>query len=396
LIEQSCHPKITCFAPAENGYSPVTTQYFKTPLRVSRLANDSKKNSLLTYGHYFQAIMQAISKAGFRPLREAVSNRLKKDVSLPDIGEIQVFSEKHGSDYHPARIQVSLGDGSVSFVMNVAVTERGKIRLENEFHVLKKLDRKYGFSYLPQAYFQSETLIPFDGAGEGGGEKKLRMFLADWLEGFHEFHLSVDEKESVQKIVVWQGSKSQSTLTKGQARQLYQQVAKIMTLYYDLATFEQIFPWHHAAGDFVVKTEPGMVDVKLITVRQYTSMIASCKISIQDALLFFLLNLTLRNRLDRLDGVGDIAWAQKACVEATIEGFLEGLKIKERLGPNAKGITEAFLQHSRCLSKEYLYDMFHALVDSCDPAAPDIPVIRNHLQRHMATLYKAFQKQRPW
>jgi hypothetical protein len=124
-------------------------------------------------------------------------------------------------------------------------------------------------------------------------------------------------------------------------------------------------------------------------------MIEPCEeVSTHDALLFFLLNLSLRTRLDRLDGVGDIVWAQDPCVEATVEGFLEGLKIKERQGTNTAGFVDGFLQYFYLLAKEDLFDMFHALVDTCNPAAPDIPVIRNHLEQHIATFYGALQKLR--
>jgi hypothetical protein len=111
-------------------------------------------------------------------------------------------------------------------------------------------------------------------------------------------------------------------------------------------------------------------------------------------LLFFLLNLSLRTRLDRLDGVGDIVWAQDPCVEATVEGFLEGLSIKERQGSNTAGLVDGFLQYSYLLAKDDLSDMFNALVDACNPAAPDIPVIKNHLEQHIATFYGALQKLR--
>ena len=55
--------------------------------------------------------------------------------------------------------------------------------------------------------------------------------------------------------------------------EVYRQAAFILTLYYDVETFEQIFPWHHAAGDFVVKADEGAVDVRLVTARQYAPMI---------------------------------------------------------------------------------------------------------------------------
>jgi hypothetical protein len=391
LTEETCHPKITYFAPSPEGYMPVDRAYWDTPLRVSRLVSEPEESLPLTYGHYFQGITDVISRDDCARLVEAASKHLVNDVFPTDINEIRIYAEKHGSDYHPARIGVLRGNTCIAFVMNVAVTERGKTRLENEVAVLKKLERKFGFSCLPRVHFKGEALVRTD--GQGSGETRFLMFLADWLEGYHEFHLSIDEKDGVQKIVLWDGNERHPYLTACQARQVYKQVARIMTLYYGLEAFEQIFPWHHGAGDFVVRIEADSVVVKLITARQYAPMIAPGEeVSIYDALLFFLLNLSVRNRLDRLDGVGTLAWADDACVPATMEGFLEGLKIKERQGTNSEGVVDGFLQYAYRLAKEDLSDMFHALVDACDPAAPDIPVIRTYLEQHIATFYGVLQR----
>ena len=108
-------------------------------------------------------------------------------------------------------------------------------------------------------------------------------------------------------------------------------------------------------------------------------------------MLFFLLNLSLRMRLDRLNGVGAVAWADDECVNATVKGFLEGLKEKECQGGNALGLVDVFLQNCTFLAEQDLSERFFALVDACSPAAPDIPVIRNHLGQHVATFHAALQ-----
>jgi hypothetical protein len=43
----------------------------------------------------------------------------------------------------------------------------------------------------------------------------------------------------------------------------------LLTAYYNIDTGEQIFPWHHAAGDFVVTPLAEGFPVKLIAVRGY-------------------------------------------------------------------------------------------------------------------------------
>ena len=76
------------------------------------------------------------------------------------------------------------------------------------------------------------------------------------------------------------------------------------------------------------------MEMKLITVRQYAAMFEN-KITknntdsdiylMLEAMLVFFLNLSIRNRIDRLDGVGEIVWSDNISVEGTLRGFLKGL-----------------------------------------------------------------------
>jgi hypothetical protein len=344
----------------------------------------------LRYGQYFEGITDVISRDDYGLLVDAASTQLARDISLADIKEISIYAEKHGSEYHPARIEVMVGDLCAPFVMNVAVTARGKERLCREFEVLKYLNSKYNFFLLPCAYFQGESSRGSEGTGEA--DTNLLMFLADWFDGYHEFHPCIDKEDGSRKLVLWDTEKGRWRLSSPQAWQIYRQAARMLTLYYDVETFEQIFPWHHAAGDFVVRAHEDSLDVRLVTARQYAPMMEpSEEVSVYVALMFFLLNLSMRMRLDRLDGVGEVAWAHDECVDATLEGFVESLKTKEALRFIEKGFLEGFIQYARSSSREDLSDRFHALVDACDQAAPDIPVIRTHLESHISKFHKAIQ-----
>ncbi len=383
-------PTLKFFARPPRGHVLADEAFLSTPVRLSRLESTRDDCPILTYGQYFSGITDVISKDGYRLLADAVGEHLAQNVSLGDTEEVRIYAEKHGSDYHPARIEVSLGDICVPFVMNVAATARGRDRLYREFHVLQHLNGKYGISCLPQAHFQGEASCS-SGLAENG-DTLFFMFLADWFDGYHEFHLSIDKEDRAQKIVLWDRDKGNCYLSRAQVLEIYKQAANILTLYYDLETFEQIFPWHHAAGDFIVKAEGDSVDVKLITARQYAPMIErSGEISTWDALLFFLLNLSVRMRLDRLDGTGDVAWAGDDCVDATLDGFLEGLRKNEEKETQHARTADSFLQFCHFFDKADLSDMFHALVDACDQAAPDMPLIRTHLEKHISKFHTALQ-----
>lgn len=384
-------PQIKYLSPSPHGPVPFSDLMFKAPIRLSRSQAYPEHSPALSYGRYFKGITDVISKDAFRLLIDATGRQLARDITLADIGEILIYAEKHGSDYHPARVEVMVGDVGTPFVMNVAATARGKAQLCREFDILQHLNSKYDFPFLPRAFFQGEC--SYDSEQDGKTETSLLMFFAEWFQGYHEFHLSVDtKKDASRKLVVWDTDKGHRYLPRQQAWQIYSQAAKILTLYYDIETFEQIFPWHHAAGDFIVKGVEKSLDVRLVTARQYAPMLERSEgVSAYDALLFFLLNLSLRMRLDRLDGVGAVALADDDCVHATLDGFVKGLRMKQGKGLVDAKFVNRFLQYLGSLSKEDVSDGFHALIDACDQAAPDIPVIRAHLERHVSKFHLVLQ-----
>ena len=60
------------------------------------------------------------------------------------------------------------------------------------------------------------------------------------------------------------------------------------------------------------------------------------------ALLIFFLNLSIRMRLDRYDGVGDIVWADGLVVQSTLDGFFEGLALKPSVASMPDSIDKCF------------------------------------------------------
>jgi hypothetical protein len=350
-------------------------------MRLTRGGEISPGDLILNYGQYFRAIADVVSDDGYVSLMEATAMQLGGEASLSDMEQILIYAEKHGSDYHPAKIEVIMRRAIATFVMNVAVTERGKERLSREYEVLQKLNKKYDFHYLPSVYFQGKGLRP-----------SMPMFLAEWFAGYHEFHLSIDRENGSQKMALWDTHGGRVYLSESLVREIYRQAAMILTLYYDVDTFEQIFPWHHSAGDFAAKVGEESTGVRLITARQYASMFdASDEISAYEALSFFLLNLSLRMRLDRLDGVGAVAWADDPCVHATLEGFMKGLRIKEQRGEIPTGFLDTFIRDITAFSAQDLLYGIQSLVDACDQSAPDIPVIRNHIEKHTSEFYLGLQ-----
>ncbi|MFH0789639.1 MAG: hypothetical protein V2B13_18770 [Pseudomonadota bacterium] len=386
-------PPITFLASSLLGKVPLDAQWGQTPLPVERSESFPAGRDLWTYSHYFQVIHEVISREDHKLLLEATQRQLAGPLVLSDIQEILVYAEKHGNLYHPAKIEVRTPRGEAQFVMNVALTDRGRAVINSEVSALKHLNKTFSYPWLPSVYFQAEWEAVFP--SQGGPEGPVSLFLADWLEGFFEFHLSCDPSDGTRKLILWDGSPKPCYLSDQQTRQVYRQISKILTLYYNHQTYEQIFPWHHGAGDFVVKLKGKEIEVRLVTVRQYGPLMDPFEMSIKEALLFFFLNLSLRMRLDRLDGVGEIVWAADTCLEMTREGFLEALEIKEREGVLPPGFQKSFLNWLRPLSQEDLEERFSALLLSYHPAAPDLTVIRHHIVPHIEGVFEVLKDGRP-
>jgi hypothetical protein len=355
------------------------------PLSLSDVRGDT--SSHISYGTYFEAIERAL---------ETNIDRLKAALRKPglreikEIREIDLIAEKHGSDYHPARVLVRTGTDQYSFVMNVAVTDRGRMRAKNEFQLLRRISDAYPAGYTPGTYFMAED-TGSHGADQDGS---MVMFLGEWFEGYHEFHLSMNSKTAAPRIVVWHSERGNILLSDAEAEEIYRQAAFILTHYFDTETYGEVFPWHHAAGDFVVSESGGKIDVKLITVRQYQARSEFPEKSDDDwstALLLFLANLTVRMRLDRLDGVGETVWAPDHCVRATFRGFMDAMRQKADSGVFESGRLERFNGILKSLSPADLAELFTAVLDSYDREAPDIPVIGENLADHVLAVYRTIQ-----
>jgi hypothetical protein len=339
-----------------------------------------------TYLLYFQTIHEVLAKDSYRLLLEAASRQLSVPLYLSEVQQILIYSEKHGNWYHPAKIEVVTPKGCARFVLNVALTERGQAVMSLEIKALKNLADNFTYPWLPTVYFQDEwvPVSPFD------NEKKylsLSLFLAEWFEGFQEFHLSIDPVDGIMKLVLWDGSPTPNYLSNQQASQVYRQISKSLTLYYNPRTYNQIYPWHHGAGDFLVKTDGDRVEVRLVTARQYGPLADPEEMEVSEALVFFFLNLSIRMSLDRLDGIGEIAWAGGNCLDSTWEGFIEGLEIKEREGTLTSGFLKTFLRELSRFSEETLTDRFQDLLDSYTPEAPDLPVIKKNIVSHIKQVH---------
>lgn len=375
--------------------SPVKkdSQIWSTPLPLNRhQAEEQLRLEIgisISHGDYFCAARDFLKKNSFEIVTRAISQRLHRNINPEEIKKINICLEKHGEFYHPARIETFADWKGILFVLNVAISNAGKDSIQTEYRLLQKLNSDFPYSFLPKVYGQ--------GTVDTKKNLSVSMFLGEWFEGFNEFHISKDPSDEKIKINVWDPEKGNFFLTVEQTFEIYRQAAMILTCYYNIETFEQIFPWHHAAGDFVIKIINDKIDVRLVTVRQYASIFEVNEMEDQgqgldlilEALLVFFLNLSIRMRLDRLDGVGEIVWSDDVAVEGTMKGFFQGLALKPPIDWLPLPLVDCFQKYLLSCSKADLFDLSQAMVNAYNPQAPEVPVIKHNLKSHVMTLYQS-------
>jgi hypothetical protein len=223
------------------------------------------------------------------------------------------------------------------------------------------------------------------------------MVLGEWLNNYHEWHLSDDPESKKQKIHLWDYENGYRFLTDAESYELLRQVAYILTFYYDQSSFCQIYPWHHGAGDFVAKAEvAGAISVKLITARQYEPLVQFDQAEEADRLvaaIHFLLNLGLRIRLDRLAGVGEPVWLGTFAVHAAVAGFFTGLAATRKNDRLRIGPVGEFLEIMQSFDTQEIYDMYESLLEIyAEEDQDDFRLIQEELADHAAELYEVLQE----
>jgi hypothetical protein len=363
-------PPVKYLVSSPSGDVPVDSARLDLPLECDP--------SGTPYRIYFQSIKDLIEGDGFDLVEKAAGMRYGREIDTHEIAEIIIRSEKHGTLYHPASLELVLEKASLKFGLNVAFSEAGRNWLEKEFSVIQKINARCKLPYLPEVYFFRE-------------KEPASFLLEEWFGGYHEFHMAeTDNQGHVMKL--WEFGRGYRNLSTAQSFEIYRQASMILTLYYNPDDFSQIYPWHHAAGDFIARVEDGSVDVRLTTARQYDPYLVFQKEEAVNpiiALFYFLLNLVVRMRLDRVDGIGDIVWAEDFCLEASVKGFMDGLKLK-REGENHFSAGTEFFDLLKSFSPEDLKTAYGPLVDLYDGTG-DHPVISANLERHAKTLYATLQ-----
>jgi hypothetical protein len=351
------------------------------------VSGPARQDRDITVGEYFSASCRFLSRNGFSILISGLKEVLQKHVLYEHVHKISIFLEKHGAFYHPLKIRVDLADTQTCFfVLNGAVGNPGLSLIEKEVSLISKLNKNYPKRYLPLV-FGLDILRTSKGI--------IGFFLGEWFQDYKEFHVTAGNGE--RQIVVWESDGSCCYLAEKAALPVYREAARILTYYYNIETFEQVWPWHHAAGDFILRQSGGQFQVRLITVRGYFPLTefggdeTEKKNQILPSLLVFFFNLSLRMRLDRMDGTGEAVMLEEGVITATVDGFLDALNEKSK-AYDCGDLKRIFISFFNGFSLDQMVGIGTTILESGEIMNPaENGLIRRSLESHCRMMQEIFK-----
>ena len=371
---------ISYWFSSPGGDVPVDAETLARPFIVEPF----QYHLFMTLADFFRIVSNFILGTARPVLTSALSRAWERDITFQDIDNIIIRYEKYGSLYQIVSVEVISGSQSAKFAVSTALAPDTREKIKMEYNLLSYINTKTGLSYLPRVFSINSQDIEKDGVVD-----TLVLTLAEWFEGYHEWHFSKDD-EGKDTIVIWDTKKGNRPASVQEACAIITEASRILTLYYDVDTGERIIPWHHGAGDFIVKTGSGNVEVRLVTARGYeafTSSDASETINPLLGLLNFFIELTTKMRLDKFEGMGDTTWAGSIFVTAAIEGFVQAMKTKKALNQCGAIEVDEFLVSAKALTKDDIEHILSTQLDQYQALdASDYDVIKAHLKEHAQDL----------
>lgn len=373
---------IDYFFASEHGDLPVSQELWARPFMLSATAY----HPFLTLGGFLEAVRDFVWADDGQPL-VGLLKRPGGDAFHPaDIQRLIIRYEKYGTLYQIVSIEAHAHDTIFKFAVSTAYTQAARASLKGEADLIQALFEKHRQPFLPRMYFSRRVKVPVSGR-----TAIFHMALSQWFEGYHEWHFS-GAAENADTVTIWDMQNGFRQATDAEKGAMIQQIARILTIYLDLPTGRRIHPWHHGAGDFIVRTDADPIDVRLISVRGYAPLLHGEDQPSHplEVLTVFLADLSLKMRLDKHEGVGDPLWAGDWVLPLLLTGFIEGLKNKaEDLGDvTVDDVIQSLKNHP----KDVLHDALARRIGVYAQTDPqDHPVLVRHLDAHCAALHQAIQ-----
>jgi hypothetical protein len=394
--------------------------------------NPSEIHPALVLRDYFESIRDLLLDDNAKILTSVIAEGFGRNLTPDRIASVELRCEKVGTLYHVASLTVRWEGDPLKLCIATAVTDEAIRCLAEEVYHFGFLADTYHLHCLPKIFYKGEAV-----RHTPKGDATLSHSLQEWFENHHEWHLSLDDSGG-QRIILWDMEKGYRLFSIEEGAEIHRQAAKILTLYYEFPTGRQIHPWSHAAGDFVVKVDDRSFSVKLISVRGYEPLplfrdlvtspfmvrqshherTTTQQESITEPLVlsvskdeqriaaqsltekgdvdpfirivYFFLDLTLRMRLDRLDGTGHVLWAESFILRPVAGGFFEALsseEVRDRYPPGAR-------ERIRRILKSFTEDEIRTFLQSMRDlfSGEEKGVVEKHLRDHARDLVHTIQK----
>ncbi|MEM5788705.1 MAG: hypothetical protein AAGU11_15450 [Syntrophobacteraceae bacterium] len=394
------YPELQLFIGTPSGPVPLTAH----SSGIALPPNPAFETPTVQYGPYLLALGSYFSANSHRNLKRLIKAALKT-FSLSELhgqvpDEVSIISEKHGALYNVSCIRIGFKSNAAGaplahptifeLALNTALLPQQQAFLRAEYRLLRRLHKRFTLPWLPRPLLFARTAIKEDGV-----EFPIEFFASEWFENHHEFHLekgnSVHPAANPLEIHVWKPGTSDLYLRGMQAEDLYAGAATILTACLDTEGFKQVYPWHHAAGDFVLDDSRAPISVKLITARDYRSLLPPGTDTSDKMLgsLHFLINMSIRLRIDRIAGTGDLAWSGNEAARGCVRGFSEAWKVKESADPQLPGADQIFTFFLRFSYEEQLAFAEIASRDG-QLEGDESSFVAAHLPEHLRALTASF------
>jgi hypothetical protein len=346
----------------------------------------SERHPFMTLGDFFGCIGQFLLSEKGPVLTEALGQILKHPVKNGEIEGITIRYEKYGTLYQICSVDISTAGNMVRMCVNAAFSESAKQTLKDEFELLTLLGRKSETGFLPGVYKMDWVEVK-----KSPGAESFLMALLEWFDGYEEWHFQ--QHNGSTRAFLWDMRGGYRFLSEQQTAEIVSQASRILTLYYDFESTRRITPWHHGAGDFIVKVlESGEIDLKLITARGYEPIDPAEKQDRLELLCVFCIETITKMRIDKWEGMGESTWADRFVLEAALKGFFEALIEKEERG-RLGGLSAAnVLKRLRSFEVEELLSLVRReFVDNKTGDFMDYMVVARNLESHASEIYDALQ-----
>jgi hypothetical protein len=376
---------ISYYFSSPDGDVSVDSETLARPFIVEPL----QIHSFLTLGDFFNVVTHfLLGKAG--PILVSVlSKSWGQDVTFHDIESIIIRYEKYGALYQILSAEVVSGNLKAKFAVSAALTPKTREDIKLEYNFLSYINTKTSLPYLPHVYCINSQDIEKDDQCE-----TIVLTLSEWFEGYHEWHFSKNN-EGRDMLVIWDTERGNRSASDHEAYTIIQEASKILTLYFDLETSERIIPWHHGAGDFVVNTDSGKVEVKLVTARGYEPFTPSdaCEASkTRWGLLNFFIELITKMRLDKREGIGDTTWAGGLYVSAAVDGFLQAMRMREAQEQEGFLKVDDFMASVKALNQNEIEQLIGSQLDEYQTRdVSDYEAIKAHIKEHASDIIKTLE-----